>query len=98
MHRYEFTLDRFTRGILVVITILLAVIAVELWQQRPNVLPQAYAQIPDSGMQRNVAITEARETNRLLQGILTHLQSKPIKVEIETTDKQEDTRARRNAQ
>lgn len=81
-----FTLDRWTRRVLCVIAALLAVIAVELWQARPSMLPRAEAQIPDTGLQRENMVREARQTNALLTQILEHLRSKPIKVEMDGTD------------
>ena len=87
MDRYEFTLDRYTRCMLFAITVLLTVVAVELWVARPTILPAADAQVPDSGKQRYQAIQEARKTNETLRQILDHLRSKAIKVRIETTDK-----------
>jgi hypothetical protein len=85
----EVRLDRFTRILLAVIAALLAVIAVELWQARPSMLPEATAQIPDSGAQRYQMIGEAQKTNEILANILDHLRTKSIKVQTqaETTDK-----------
>jgi len=95
MDRREFTLDRFTRCILTAITVLLTIIAIELWAGRPSMVPTACAQIPDSGMQRNTLIDEARQTNQLLGEILKHLRSKPIKVKMEAPDKPGGGRAKR---
>ncbi len=81
-----FTLDRWTQRILYVIAVLLAVIAVELWQARPSMLPRAAAQIPDTALQRENIVREAKRTNTLLTQILEHLRSKPIKVEMRGTD------------
>jgi len=86
MDRRVFTLDRWTRRLLCVIAVLLAVIAVELWQGRPSMLPRAEAQIPDTALQRENIVREARKTNALLAQILEHLRSKPIKVEMDGTD------------
>ncbi len=82
-----FALDRGTRLLLTALTVLLAVIAVELWAARPPLVREAQAQIPDSGLQRNVLIDEARRTNKLLEEILDHLQNKPVKVKSADTDK-----------
>jgi hypothetical protein len=89
MGSQEVRLDRFTRCLLAVITVLLTVIAVELWQGRPSMLPEAMAQIPDSGAQRYQMIAETQKTNNLLADILDHLRNKAIKVQTaaETTDK-----------
>ena len=95
MNKHEFTLDRFTRYILIAITVLLTVIAIELWGPRPSLVQAANAQIPDSGLQRKQMTAELRKTNDLLGRILEHLRTKPIKVEIVDTDKPGSGRAKR---
>ena len=87
MVRHECTLDRFTRGLLLVLTVLLAVIAIELWAARPSMTPAAMAQVPDSGAQRNQMIEETRRTNQLLEQILDHLKTKTVKVKMADTDR-----------
>ncbi len=94
MRRHEFTLDRFTRCVLLAITALLTMIVIELWAARPDMLPAATAQVPDSGRQRLEMIKATRKTNRLLEQILQHLRAKPIKVTIQTTDKSSGTKSR----
>lgn len=81
-----FTLDKWTRRILGVIAVLLAVIAVELWQARPSMLPRAEAQIPDTALQRANIVREARKTNALLSKILEHLRTQPVKVTVAAAD------------
>ena len=81
------TTGRSIRILLTVIAVLLSVIALELWQMSPSMLPAVHAQIPDSGMQRNQQIEECRRTNALLSDILEHLRTKAIKVEMQRTDK-----------
>ncbi len=98
MDRQEFTLDRCTRYVLVAITALLTVIAVELWAPRPSMLPAAIAQIPDSGRQRQDMVGELRKTNGLLGQILNHLRTKPIKVSVDAPDKPGSKRATRGRQ
>lgn len=68
----------------VIVVALLGVIAVQLWSTGPSILPEAQAQIPDTGMQRKQLIDEARRTNELLSDILTQLREKPMKVRIVT--------------
>lgn len=98
MQQNELRLDRFTRGTLAVIAMLLVVIAVELWGTQPSSLPTAQAQIPDSGRQRMEMIDEARRTNDLLAEILGHLRTKPVKVQMESTDSsRDDARASKQA-
>jgi hypothetical protein len=90
MNRREFTLDRFTRGVLVALTVLLTIIVIELWAGRPTMTPEARAQVPDSGAQRNQMIEETRRTNQLLEQILDHLRTKPVKVKTVDTDKADE--------
>lgn len=87
MDRHVFTLDRWTRCVLLAITVLLTVIAVELWGGRPSMLPAAQAQIPDTAAQRQQILVESKRTNALLGQILEHLRSKPVKVQMVGTDK-----------
>ncbi len=96
IHQHTVVPDRYTRLLLTAITVLLTVIAIELWAERPPLVREARAQIPDSGLQRNVMIDEARRTNKLLEEILDHLKNKPIKVKSVDTDKSDgDTRGGR---
>ena len=97
MDRQQFTLDRWTRCVLLVITVLLSVIAVELWGRRPSMLPTAQAQIPDDGAQRQRLIVESRRTNELLGQILDHLRTKPIKVKVIGTDKPKESSSGRKS-
>lgn len=80
------TPDRFTRHMLVVLSVLMAIIAVELWVAAPSGTPAAVAQIPDTGLQRQELIVEARRTNELLERIAQHLETKRIKVSLPTDD------------
>jgi hypothetical protein len=89
MTRATFTLDRGTRLLLATLTGLLGVIAVELWAGRPDLVPAASAQIPDTGLQRQQIVEEARRTNQLLEQILSHLRAKPIKVIAAGVEKRE---------
>ena len=86
------TPDRFTRRVLCLIAIILAVIAAELWVALPAIGPKAQAQIPDSGLQRHVMIDEVQRTNRLLDRLLDHLQTKRIKVTTQADEKNESAR------
>ena len=90
MGKEVFTLDRWTRFVLLAITVLLTVIAVELWGGRPSTLASAQAQIPDTAAQRQQLIVESKRTNELLGQILEHLRTKPVKVRMVSTDKQEE--------
>ena len=97
MDKQVFTLDRWTRYVLVAITALLTVVAVELWAGRPSALPSAHAQVPDTGRQRLRLIEESRRTNELLTEILDHLRTKPIKVKVIGTDKSKESRRNRKS-
>ena len=80
-------LDRATRGLICILTGLLAVIVVELWVGLPSSVPSAIAQIPDTALQRENILDEAKKTNRLLEKILDHLKSGTVKVKSESADK-----------
>ncbi|MBI5765122.1 MAG: hypothetical protein HZA51_16525 [Planctomycetes bacterium] len=88
MNNITLSVDRFTRTLLVTLTLLLAVIAVELWigQADRNTVS---AQIPDTGLQRQNIVEEARRTNQLLEQILTQLRTGTMKVRSESADKPE---------
>lgn len=88
MNPRTLTFDRFTRSILVVLTLLLSVIAVELWIGLAD-RSTAVAQIPDTGLQRQNIVEETRRTNQLLEQILTQLRTGTMKVRSESADKPE---------
>jgi hypothetical protein len=94
LNRLEFTPDRYTRCLLTVIAALLTVIAVELAVQRPDITTAVQAQIPDAGAQRYQILGEGQRTNQLLEDILVHLRTKPIKVEMETGGADKPTKQR----
>lgn len=81
------TLDRFTRGILCALTVLLTIIAIELWVGRPDSVMTAQAQIPDTALQRREIVEETRRTNALLEQILEHLKTKPVQVTIKADER-----------
>lgn len=89
-------LDRFTRMILTALTLLLAIIAVELWAFAPDTTPRASAQIPDTGMQRKLIVDESKRTNELLERILDHLETKPIRVHLIADEKSDAEGQRRS--
>lgn len=88
MSRECVMLDRYSRGVLTLLTILAGVIAVELWSLSPNALAPAAAQIPDTAQQRKQIVDEARKTNATLMEILTHLREKSIKVQLAAPEKE----------
>src|SRR5688500_10438074 len=87
----ELTNARWLRWLLTAITVLLAVIAIELSALVGPIESRASAQIPDSGMQRKQQLDAQERTNSILEGILQHLRSQTIKVKVVGTDK--DTKA-----
>lgn len=87
MHQSNIRLDRYTRGVMTALVMLLSIIAVELWVALPSAVPSAQAQIPDTGLQRQQIVQETQRTNELLQKILDHLKTGTVKVRLETADK-----------
>ena len=89
------TAVRRTHLLLSCIAAVLAIIAIELSDRLP--LPQSarvFAQIPDTGRQRQEIVNETRHTNELLGQILEHLRGKPVKVVVESPDKARGEAAR----
>lgn len=78
---------RWLRGLLTGITVLLAIIAIELSTIMGPIESRAWAQIPDSGMQRKQLLDAQEKTNSILEGIFQHLRSQTIKVKVVGTDK-----------
>lgn len=68
----------------------LAATCARVWLGPGDVLPRAFAQIPDSGLQRKQTIREIQRTNSLLEQIHHTLKSQTIKVRVEGTDKTKD--------
>ncbi len=66
----------------IIVALVLGVLGVQLWNATPSILPEAQAQIPDTGLQRKQLIDETRRTNELLTDILTLLREKPVKVRV----------------
>ena len=59
----QVSLDRYTKGLLTVIAVLLTVIALGLLVHTPSSVATAEAQIPDSGSQRQRMVDQLREVN-----------------------------------
>lgn len=78
---------RWLRRFLACITLLLAVIAVELSVLVGPIQPRAAAQIPDSGLQRQEILAASNRTNQLLGELVQHLKTQVIKVKVVGTDK-----------
>jgi hypothetical protein len=82
--RTETPLRRMVRIFIVAVV---AATCARVWLGPGAALPQAVAQIPDSGLQRNQMLDEMRRTNRWLEQIHRTLQTETIKVRMEGTDK-----------
>jgi hypothetical protein len=85
--RIELRLERGVKRLLTCTAALLVVIAAELWMLMPGPSPTAFAQIPDTALQRQNIVAECQRTNELLKSILGHLQSKSIKVVVQGAEK-----------
>ncbi len=79
---------RWLRWSLTAIACLLGVIAIELSVLVGPLAPRAYAQIPDSGLQRKELLEAQQQTNAKLDLILQHLRTQTIKVRVVGTDKE----------
>jgi len=76
------TVDNYTRLLLTVIAVLLAVTAFGLWCQAPTTLQTAQARIPDSGQQLNQLIEKVDSIDASLGDLNKLLLSGKIKVQI----------------
>ena len=79
--------QRWLRWCLTAIVVLLTVIAIELSVLVGPAGPAAYAQVPDSGLQRKQLLDGQLAGNRTLERILTTLRESTIKVKVVGTDK-----------
>lgn len=57
-----------------------------IWIGPFSILPEAYGQIPDAGMQRKLILEEAVRTNQLLADIKTMLAERTLNVRIQGAD------------
>jgi uncharacterized protein YpmS len=94
----ESTDARWLRLWLSAITVLLAVIAIELSVFMSPIESRALAQIPDSGLQRKQMVDAQDRTNSILEGILQHLRTQAVKVKVVSTDKDSKADSTRSAQ
>ena len=78
------TVDRYTRVVLTVLTVLLTVVAVGLWCDAPSSLETAEAKLPDAGLQFNRMIEELREVNANLVDLQHMLASGAVRVQVVT--------------
>lgn len=69
----------------VVLVLFAAATVWKVWLPAPT-LPAAYAQIPDSGLQRQQMLEELRRTNQLLADFREFAKGHTFKVRIEGTD------------
>lgn len=66
--------------------LLLFATCLRVWFGSLPVLPAAYGQIPDAGMQRKLLLEEAVRTNQLLTEIRTILADRALNVRIQGAD------------
>jgi len=78
--------NRFSRRHLILI-VFVAATTWKVWLGGPGIIPEAQAQIPDSGLQRKLILDEVRKSNQLLEQLVQTLQNGTLKVRIEGTDK-----------
>ena len=78
------------RGTRAVIGIFVLLTCIRVWVGPTQILNQAQAQIPDSGMQRKLLLDEARRTNQLLGRIEQFLKTHTFNVRIKGADNKAD--------
>ncbi|HEY3244689.1 MAG TPA: hypothetical protein VGM03_15215 [Phycisphaerae bacterium] len=69
------------------LTVLIIATCLRVWLGPANLESIAQAQIPDAGLQRKQLLEEAQRTNQILSDILSLLQTRTLKVRVESTDK-----------
>ncbi len=74
--------DRYTKTLLTILTILLFMLVIGLWTQAPSTLPRAEAALPDSGMQLEQVISELQHVQQRIDRIYEFLGSGKVKVQI----------------
>ena len=77
----QVTLDQYSKTLLTVIAILLAIVAVGLFGHTSDPAT-VEAQVPDSGSQRQLMVEQLREMNVRLGQLTKILSSKTLKVEV----------------
>ena len=82
--RHENPAVRFILRALACLVILTTCLRV--WIGPFSILPEAYGQIPDAGMQRKLILEEAVRTNQLLTDIKMMLAEKTLNVRIQGAD------------
>ena len=66
--------------------LLIAATCLRIWVGPFSILPAAYGQIPDAGMQRKILIEETARTNQLLMDIKAILAERTLNVRIQGAD------------
>lgn len=77
--------DRYTKILLTILTILLFVLVIGLWSERPSCLPHAQAALPDSGRQLEQVITELQTVQKKIDRVYELLGNGKVKVQIVET-------------
>jgi len=77
------TVDKYTRGLLTVIAVLLFALVVALWYEAPSVVPSACAAgLPDSSQQLNQIIGKIDEITASVDSLSDLLVSGKVKVQL----------------
>ena len=77
------TVDKYTRGLLTVIAVLLFALVIGLWYEAPSVVPSASAAgLPDSSQQLNQIISKIDDVTASVDSLNSLLVSGKVKVQI----------------
>jgi len=79
-----------SRWVLVVVGLFLLLTCIRVWVGPEITASRVHAQIPDSGLQRNLLLAEARRTNQLLSDIKRVLETGTLHVRLRSADNQAD--------
>ena len=74
-------------GLRAAIAFFVLITCVRVWVGPIQFLDRAHGQLPDPGLQRKAALTEAKRTNQLLAEIKQVLETKVLNVRIVAADK-----------
>lgn len=75
---------RWVRAAVITVAVLTVM---RVWLGPVDLVQPAFAQLPDSGLQRKHILEETRRTNELLERILNTLETRTFNVRIEDADK-----------
>jgi hypothetical protein len=75
------------------VSVFLLATCLRIWLGPFSILPEAYGQIPDAGLQRKLILEEAIRTNQLLTEIKTLLAERTLNVRIQGADNSSNGKA-----